>query len=301
MKWEKKGLIFTPKSNLKWMAKRTSLPFAEKIKGDLFKIYFYGQNIKNESQIGYFEINLNKPKEVIKFTEKPILKLGSLGSFDDSGVMPSWIVNKNNKKYLYYTGWSLGIKVPFYFFIGLAISNDGGNSFDRYSKSPILGRNEVDPYLTASPCLIVEENIWKMWYVSCIKWEMINNKPKHYYHIKYAESNDGINWKRNGKVSIDFKSEDEFALARPCVLLEDGVYKMWYSYRGKRYKIGYAESKNGIDWIRKDELAGITTSEFGWDSEMICYSFVFKNKEKMYMLYCGNNYGDTGIGYAISV
>jgi hypothetical protein len=75
---------------------------------------------------------------------------------------------------------------------------------------------------------------------------------------------------------------------------------MWYSYRGNNdiqtYRIGYAESINGVDWIRKDEEVNFDTSKKDWDSEMVCYPFVFIYKNDKYMLYNGNNYGKTGIG-----
>jgi len=76
---------------------------------------------------------------------------------------------------------------------------------------------------------------------------------------------------------------------------------MWYCYRGgtDMYRAGCAESKDGIDWERKDAEAGIDVSESGWDSEMICYPCVFEHKGQRYMLYNGNDYGRTGFGLAI--
>ena len=76
---------------------------------------------------------------------------------------------------------------------------------------------------------------------------------------------------------------------------------MWYSYKitPATYRIGYAESVDGISWQRMDEKAGIDVSEAGWDSEMIEYAFVFNHKDHKYMLYNGNGYGDTGIGLAV--
>jgi len=301
MKWIKKGLILEPAERLDWMVTHASLPFAEKIEGDIYRIYFYGRDYQNRSQPGYIEIDINEPQKILSITEKPVLNLGSLGAFDDSGVMPSWIINHDSKKYLYYTGWNQGVTVPFYFYVGLAISGDGGENFERFSKAPILGRNDVDPYLTASPCVIIENGVWRMWYCSGMGWVIENDKPKHYYHVKYAESRDGIHWEREGVVCIDFKSKDEYAIARPCVLKEDDIYKMWYSYRGESYRIGYAESGDGIHWERKDDEAGIDVSESGWDSEMIEYAFVFEHKGKKYMLYNGNEYGKTGLGYAIMI
>lgn len=301
MAWIKKGRIIsteTIKKKIPWMHKRISLPYAEVLYGDVYRVYFYSQDANHRAQIGYFEIDLNRPAQIMNLSEAPIFKLGELGAFDDQGIMPSWIINKADKKYMYYTGWSLGVTVPFYFYIGLAVSIDGGKSFSRYSKSPILGRNEFDPFLTASPCIIIESNLWRMWYVSCIKWIIENGIPKHYYLIKYAESRDGIHWLNNNNICIDFKDASEYAIARPCVIHDSKIYKMWYSYRGEKYRIGYAESNDGIKWTRKDDIVGITPSLSGWDSESICYAYIFNHKNKTFMLYCGNHYGDSGIGIA---
>jgi len=298
MRWIRKGLIFEPPENLDWMVSHAALPFADRLE-DCYRVYFSGRDETGRAQIGYFEIDLAHPKEIRRVSDKPVVGLGPLGSFDDNGVTSSWTVNRNGKKYQYYTGWGLGVTVPFYFYIGLAVSEDEGKSFHKISNAPVLERNEIDPYLTASPCVLIEHGVWRMWYVSCTKWELEHGKPKHYYHIKYAESKDGIKWDRTGIVCIDFKSNDEYAISRPSVLKEDGMYKMWYSYRGESYRIGYAESKDGIRWERKDDEVGIDVSESGWDSEMIEYPFVFDHKEERYMLYNGNGYGKTGIGLAV--
>jgi hypothetical protein len=299
MKWAKKGPIFELPGTAGWMRTHAAIPFAERRGDDLFRVYFCSRDSRNRAQIGYFEIGITNPKKILRLSERPVIGLGPLGSFDDSGVTSSWVVHHNGKSYQYYTGWSLGITVPFYFYIGLAISEDGGERFYKVSEAPVLGRNKIDPYLTASPCVLVESDIWKMWYVSATNWSLENGKPKHYYHIKYAESADGIHWSREGKVCIDYKGKDEYAIARPCVIREKDTYKMWYSYRGESYRIGYAESTDGIHWERKDEEVGLGVSESGWDSEMVAYAFIFDHKGQRYMLYNGNGYGKTGIGLAV--
>ena len=129
----------------------------------------------------------------------------------------------------------------------------------------------------------------------------MENKDLPIYNIKFAESNDGINWVRNGQVCIDFKSRNETALARPCVIYENNIFKMWYSYKDPKigYRIGYAESLDGIKWERLDNEFGMGVSKTGWDSQMVEYSFVFNHKDYKYMLYNGNNYGENGIGYSV--
>ena len=97
----------------------------------------------------------------------------------------------------------------------------------------------------------------------------------------------------------------EYAISRPTVIKESfDKYKMWYSYRAqsniKTYRIGYAESNDGKIWIRMDKkMKDFDVSKNGWDSEMICYPFVFNHKNKYYMLYNGNKYGKSGFGIAI--
>jgi hypothetical protein len=138
-----------------------------------------------------------------------------------------------------------------------------------------------------------------MWYLSCTEWLIENGTPKHKYHIKYAESLDGIEWKHRGDVAIDFKDSEEYAISRPSVMKDADRWRMWYSYRGDRYRIGYAESSDGVSWTRLDGTAGIDASPSGWDSEMIEYPFVFDHRGSRYMLYNGNDYGRSGFGLAV--
>jgi predicted GH43/DUF377 family glycosyl hydrolase len=299
MRWIKEGLIFVPQDNFDWMVSHAMIPFAENMKGDRYRIYFAPRDQYNRSSVAYVEIDIKNPKKILDISPNPVLSPGELGTFEDSGILLSWIVDHENVKYLYYIGYNIGVTVPFRNFVGLAISHDQGTSFQKVSKAPLLERNSIDPYLTVTPCVLIEDCLWRMWYTSGTKWAMENDRPKHYYHIKYAESPDGIHWDRKGIVCIDYQNEDEYAIARPCVIKEEGFYRMWYCYRGESYRIGYAESEDGIQWERKDEETGIDVSESGWDSEMIEYPFVFDHGGERYMLYNGNGYGKTGIGLAI--
>jgi hypothetical protein len=203
-RWIKKGLIFAPREKSDWLHTHAALPVADRI-GNLHRVYFSGRDKMGRAQIGYFEIDINDPTRILRVSDKPVIGLGRIGAFDDSGATASWIINHEGKKYQYYSGWSLGVTVPFYFYVGLAISDDGGETYEKVFPAPILERNAIDPYLTASPCVLVEDRIWRMWYVSGTGWELKDGQPRHYYHIKYAESSDGINWHREGIVCIDFE------------------------------------------------------------------------------------------------
>ncbi|NQY95241.1 MAG: hypothetical protein HRT43_13840 [Campylobacteraceae bacterium] len=301
--WRKIGKVFETTNNFPWMYTHAAVPFAENIKDDLYKIYFSSRNKYNESFLGYIIIDLFNPNNILEISSTPVLSKGELGTFDDSGTMGCCILEKDEKKYLYYIGWNLGVTVPFRNSIGLAISTDNGRNFEKAFSGPIIDRTKEEPHFTASNCVINDNGIYKIWYLSCTGWETIDNKIMHNYHIKYAESLDGINWKRDGVVAIDYIDEYEYAISVPRVIKENGIYKMWFSSRGTKdiptYRIRYAESENGIDWVRKDDEVGIDVSNKGWDSEMICYPFVFDHKGKKYMLYNGNDYGKTGFGIAV--
>jgi hypothetical protein len=260
------------------------------------------RNSQGKSLPFIYEIDLNRFELILK-NEKPILNLGDKGYFDEDGVMPVCSLNLNKKIYLYYIGWNLSVSVPFRNSIGLAISEDGGETFYKPYKGPLLDRSIHDPCFVASCCVIEDNGIFKMWYLSCDSWELVDGKMHHKYNIKYSYSYDSINWIREGKIAIDYLWKNEYAISVPRVIKEKSIYKMWYSYRGKNeidtYRIGYAESLDGIIWTRKDDEVKMEISENGWDSEMICYPFIFDYKSKRYMLYNGNGYGKTGFGLAI--
>ncbi|HKU68672.1 MAG TPA: hypothetical protein VJP85_12920 [Candidatus Baltobacteraceae bacterium] len=296
VKWEKLGRIFDPAGKAGWMVTHAALPTPMHVGGDRYRIYCAGRDAQGRSQVGFFEIDLREPREVRAFSERPVLRLGDLGAFDDCGVMNTCLVRDGAKLFLYYVGMSTAVTVPFRSFTGLAESTDGGHSFERVSRGPILPPDDIDPFLTAASFVRHTAAGWQMWYTSGTRWAT-GPPPQHYYHIKYAESDEGKTWRKAGRVAVDFVNDD-YAIARPWVLCDDDRWRMWYSHRGDAYRLGYAESGDGLAWRRMDHAVGIQTSAAGWDSEMICYASVFDHGGERFMLYNGNRYGLTGIGLA---
>lgn len=302
MAWEKKGLLINCQKELAWMQTHAMLPTVIHIAEDKFRVYFSGRDINNRSLIGYANIQVNNGViTVLDYSKSPVLSIGERGCFDDNGVTPSCIIKKDNEWFMYYIGWNSGTSTTRMGLIaGLAISNDNGSSFTRYSRSPLLERTNREPFsILTAPYVIYDNNKWEMWYVSCEGWK---SKDLPTYNIKYASSTNGINWERDGHICIDFIDENETALARPCVRKENGIYKMWFSYKDPRigYRIGYAESVDGKNWERDLNPVGLTNGNKGtWDSDMIEYSYVFEHEGLKYMLYNGNGYGENGAGYAV--
>jgi hypothetical protein len=305
--WVKKGLIYKPAGQHWWNRTHASVPTVDATDQKIWRIYFGTRDDMNRNRISFIDVEAGNPLNVLYEHNDPVLDLGRLGTFDDCGVMPSWILDHGGKKYLYYIGWTVRSTIPYHNSIGLAISNDGGRTFERFSDGPLFGETHLEPFFSGTSCVLIEEGVWKNWYLSCTGWANVDGKAEPRYHIKYAESTDGINWDRRGIVAIDYKSSSEAGLVRASVLKEGELHRMWYSYRGgvdyrtnlkTSYRIGYAESTGGISWTRMDDAAGIDVSQHGWDSEMIEYPHVIQHRHKKCMFYNGNQFGHSGFGYA---
>jgi len=297
-KWTKRGLLVRPKKSLFWAKSHAMIPTPEKLTGSLFKIYYSGRDRENRSHIGFAILDLSEPIRVLEYADEPVVSPGDLGCFDDNGVTPSCVIDINGEKYLYYIGWNPGSTVRVHLFGGLAISRDGGKTFNRWSRAPVIERSRTDPFLNTAPWVVRYKNEYRMYYVSGTGWRH-RDLPR--YNIKIAFSSDGKEWRREGHVCIDFADASENALARPYVIFEEGVWKMWFAHKGEAYRLGYAESEDGLVWERKDGCAGLTVSREGFDSEMVEYAAVIKHNERKHMFYNGNDYGYDGIGLAVEV
>lgn len=310
-KWKKLGLIFDPTDRFDWMQTHAQLPVViplttgscDGMPNCLFRIYFATRDNQQRSQVGFVDIDINNPKEILNISKKPVLEFGAMGYFDEHGVYPSSIIEVDGKLYMYYIGWNKGAEYPmFYASIGLAISEDGGNTFKKYSKAPIMSRSEYDPWMVTAPFVFKDDDIYRMYYVSGLDWKTnTQGKLTSKYHVKYAYSKDGINWVREGKIAVDFKSESETNIAKSFVIKEDNMYKAWFPYVNiEPYKIGYGESKDGILFERKDdEIILMKDNEIKFDNEMQCYPYLFDTEKGRFMAYNGNNYGYNGFGLAV--
>ena len=297
IRWKKVGLFIRPQKEKWWSLTHAMIPTPEARGNGIFRIYYSGRNDKNQSHVAWAEIDLNEQFQVRRFSDGPVLLPGALGSFDDNGVTPSCVLDLGSgEKALYYIGWNPGSTVRMHLFGGLAISTDGGDTFTRYSRAPIIERCAADPFLNTAPWVVKADSEYFMYYVSGCGWV---HKDLPRYNIKMGRSDDGKVWRRDGHVSIDFKDASENALARPYVVFEDGIWKMWFAHKGDAYRLGYAESLNGIEWERRDDLAGLDVGPSGFDSEMIEYAAVVRYQGRHFMFYNGNNYGADGIGLAV--
>jgi len=316
MKWKKLGQIFDPTTwndgiDRPWMQTHSQCAHAL-VLDDVVRIYFScrPENDDNgfaKSYTTYLDLDKNDLTKIIKVSDKPIIPLGELGTFDEFAVYPSCNIKHNDTVLFYYAGWTRCQSVPFNTSIGIAVSYDNGDTFNRIGPGPILSADLLEPFVLSGPKVRKFNDMWYMFYLAGTKWIMHNGKQEIIYKNRMAISSDGIKWSRMNMNIIPDKLNENECQAGPDVFYKDGLYHMYFVYRegldfrntpNRGYKIGYATSIDLITWLRKDEDAGIEYSEFGWDSTMQHYPHVFQIDEKFYMTYNGNDFGKYGFGLA---
>jgi predicted GH43/DUF377 family glycosyl hydrolase len=317
MKWKKLGHIFDPTTwddgiDRPWMKTHSQCTHALILK-DVIRVYFScrPQNDKEgfaKSYTTFLDLDKNDLTKVIQVSDKPIMDLGGLGTFDEFAIYPSCTIEHENKILLYYAGWTRCQSTPFNTSIGLAISKDKGKTFSRIGPGPILSASTHEPFVLSGPKVRKFGDKWYMFYLAGTKWVNYKGKPEIVYKNRLAISNDGVNWDRCNKNIIPDVLDENECQAGPDVFYKDGIYHMYFVYRegldfrtipGRGYKIGYATSTNLLDWERKDEEAGITYSADGWDSTMHHYPHIFEFNENHYMTFNGNEFGKYGFGLAL--
>lgn len=303
-RWEKKGLIYVPNGKEIFRTHTTrSIPY--KIDEKTLRLYFASRDFDDRPIPNYIDVDIENPNKILFINDKPLLKLGNPGYFDDSGITPTCILPHNDEILLYYAGWKRRrIYVTIEASIGLCRLSHSGKILNRVFDGPILSQDKNHPLFATGAFVLYDDKKFKMWYNSGTEWRICNENPEMIYNVHYAESKNGIDWVSRAKPVVDYKYDGE-VISTPWVIKHNSKYYMWYSIRGsrnkveKKYEIGYAESSDGIKWVRMDEQVGISKSRSGWDSEMICYPSFFPYKNKIYMFYSGNNVGKGGLGYAV--
>lgn len=306
MRWTKKGLIYCATGAHGFDRSHCHKPTPLLIDSSTIRVFFGVRDEKNATRTTYIDVDAAEPSRVKYVHNRPVLDLGKIGAFDDSGANVSAICRDGDLLYLYFIGWNPSTTVHTRNAIGVAVSRDDGRTFTRLYDGAVLDRTKDEPYYTGAVEVLKEGGRWRMWYTSGTEWKNVNGRPEIWYHIKYAESTNGVDWVRNNTSCIPPENEFE-ATARPNVLKIGDTYRMWYSRRAlidfrtnprHGYRGGYAESTDGIAWQRKDDAFGLTTSASSWDSDAIAYPYCLRLGERLLMFYNGNGFGKTGFGYA---
>jgi hypothetical protein len=314
MKWTKFGKIFDPTEHA---LPNNCLEFAQSpqalVMDDRVRVYFSTRERdsvgKYLSHIAFVDFD-KAMQNIIDISRHTVIELGELGCFDEHGIFPINVVRDEDRVLAYTTGWNRKVSVSADASIGLAVSHDGGEYFEKVGNGPIMAASLKEPFLVADAFVASYDGLFHMWYIFGTKWKKFveTDPPERIYKIAHATSQDGINWLRDGRQIIsNWLNEDE-CQALPCVFRHGDLYHMMFCYRqahgfrqqsSSAYRLGLARSSNLTDWERDDSLLGIDVSEAGWDSQMQCYPHVFQSDGKTWLLYNGNEFGRFGFGLAL--
>ena len=281
MKWVKKGLIYNHSAT-------TPTPIT--LNKNTIRVYTGFRDKKGVSRIGYVDVDAANPSVIRRISKKPVLDIGKPGTFDDNGVILGDVVRYGKTLRMYYVGFQHVQKVKFLAFSGLAISADHGETFVRVGDTPIFDRAPHAYYFRAIHSVMHEGKRFQIWYAAGDSWQILSGKPYPKYSIYYTESPDGKTFTGTRIPCITTRG-NEYRIGRPRVYKTPVGYEMYYTIGtlDKKFFPGYAVSKDGKKWRRKD--SEITIGE-------VLYPSLIRNRNTTYMFYCSKNFGEGGLGYA---
>jgi len=315
MKWKKVGKIFDPTQH---RLPPECVQFAQSpqalVFDDFVRIYFSTRaldrrNGKYLSHIAFVDMRKNL-HDILRVSNGPVIPLGTLGSFDEHGIFPMNVVRYGDMIYGYTCGWSRRVSVSVETAIGLAISRDGGLSFQRVGDGPVLTASLREPCLVGDGFVRLVGSTFHMWYIFGTGWKKysVDASPERTYKIGHAVSRDGISWtKEEARQIVSDRLGADESQALPTVIELAGRHHMFFCYREssdfrtnkeRAYRIGHAHSDDLIDWTRDDDQLRLDGSPGEWDSDMQCYPHVFECDDTVCLLYNGNEFGRYGFGLA---
>lgn len=251
-----------------------------------------------------------KFEKVLDVSRSAVISLGDLGCFDEHGIFPLSPLKEQGRILGFTTGWNRKVSTSADSGIGLAVSLDGGETFEKYGNGPIMTANLQEPFLVGDAFVRQYFGVYHMWYIYGLRWITSDSEPipQRVYKIGHATSLNAVDWNRTGTPLIPDRLGSNECQALPTVAEWGGLFHMFFCFRDafgfrkdreKSYRIGYAYSPDLKHWHRDDSAVGIDVSISGWDSEMICYPHIFECDGKVYLLYNGNEFGRYGFGLAV--
>jgi hypothetical protein len=301
--------LLAPPAAHPWWRSHAQCPTVLELDESLWRVYFAARNADNQSHIVYADFDPRHDMRLLRLQTEPLLGLGAPGHFDSAGMGPSAALFVGARVFLYYVGFSLRRDVPHQQMIGLAISKDGGATFHRAASGPVLSTGLFDPYFTSMPHVTQRNGAFELHYMSGVAWPRHGDRFDPQYLIKRAHSTDGVRWMTDDSIAVGFADAAETALARPWVIRRSDGHHMWLSRRGSRdsegrsddpYRLGYAQSQDGLTWSRADGLLRFDNPPRSgeWDAAMQAYPCVVARGDELFLFYNGDGFGQTGFGFA---
>ena len=317
-KWQRdpENPVLPPESDSAYDTTRCMNPFVVRV-GDEYRLYYSGGVAEGIQRICLATAPIEDPRNFTR--QGVILDIGEAGAFDTRWCVLPCVHRFGEKWHLYYSGHE-GTDLGLQSFpgIGLAVSDDGLH-FERYSSKPVITGDQTKEFPdnrgVAGGGTILEDVLsdgalqYRMYYTVAVGRKNTNPKIDQEKHCAVCHSTDGIHWKDHQLILSprrDVANED-YAVAAPFVWRDGNLYRMLYCGIGTRwgyYSMSEAVSRDGYQWDRGTgdrNLSLAPDPASSWESKMVEYPCVVRENDHLRLFYCGNGYGSTGIGTAITV
>lgn len=272
-----------------------ALPTPVNLQGQTF-LYFSVRDQNNRGHIFRGSWDPNTPLKVANVEQ--VLSPGDQFQFDVDGCSVGCVMvpKHSNEVWMYYLGWQLQSDVPWRNQVGLAVSKDGGRSFQKFYKNPVVGISTADPYSLSYPFLLPTWEGYEMWYGSNLRWGRHVDQMDHV--MKYRVSKNGESWIDKPNVCLPL-GPSEVGMARPWVRKVDGAYQLFCGIKSDKYRIHAFESQMPNDFSGRPLEITWQGAQGVWESDEQTYPAIYQAQNKHYLFYCGNRYGETGFGVAL--
>ncbi len=211
-----------------------------------------------------------------------IVDVGAPGEWDSYRVALSDVLIESDGYKMYYSGFDKSL-----WGIGLATSPDG-IKFTKHPANPLLrtGTCAWDEKEVLFSSTLKEGKTYKMWF------GMREGAPNGFYRLGYAESEDGLNWRRHPEPIMDVGprgSVDDRGILRPAVVREGNGYRMFYASLDMDWnmQLCLATSPDGLHWDKYKDNPIVRPGPAAWDEVRIEDPHVVVLEGKYYLTYCG--------------
>ena len=224
---------------------------------------------------------------------RPVFRHGGPGSADETKVDHPAVVYFDGRFHMWYTAGDEQSRYK----ICYATSTDGIEWHRQNDGRPVLGPGQAgkfDDQVVLHPAVVRDDTgLLHIWYNGV--------GPQKNFQVGHATSRDGIEWERQNDgdpvlTAGTVGGRREIYVFNVMVLLEQDVYRMWYScalaltadegrYAEHGCGIVYAESRDGTHWTRDDAIT-LVSGDVGEQDAYACFApYIVRRADSLWMYY----------------
>lgn len=272
-------------SRNQWDSRDVADPYVVVTDNDI--LMFYDGDNDDRYKIGFARLT----DDGWFWEKKEMVLKPSENQWESYHVIDPVVAVLNNKWFMWYSGNKDDL--PFGYSLGLATSHNGSD-WNRIQKQPVLNSSseswDFNGVAYADVNYDYFQEIFKMWYSGFFG---------PFASIGYAESKDGISWKKPLNKPVYAVAPGIIA---PDVVFNGEKYMMYYSQlnlqRGMQTHIALAESKDGLEW---KFVENVLFAEARWEGNKLMSPAIVFIDQKVKLYYCAQSGSRWAIGEAYAI